>query len=163
MDHSACHEFIRENALPLLQFMGCQHWSVNWRTERIDDPDTRGLCWPSSSYENATIKIDPDKCSDSEQLLDTMFHEVCHLILAPAQDALNSVRDALPKEARKVARPFVVDAVERSVLNLERAWNKTLRALYVESRKPRPETPVEPGPVGPRPRTRKARPCRPRP
>jgi len=152
MDRSECEALMRKHLTPMLEFLSVGHWRVTSEVGRIDEDDTTATCRRNAPYDIATIRMDPEKFQDESFFLDTLFHEIANIVLAPF-DVYRQLHCATlePKSIPDKQEDFVwAYSVEKAVINLERLWRRHLKALYLKSRESdvNAEPPADP-PSGP--------------
>lgn len=98
MDQSACRHIVEKHIRQLKWELGLGDWDTC--VIYVDDdpsrsnPDWSGWCTRRPAYRQARIFIDPAKAHSEAEVLDTLRHELLHVVLAPF--------DALYAFARRV-------------------------------------------------------------
>lgn len=152
MDRSVCEALIDKHAQALLEFLGVSHWRVTIKAGVCQDPDTTADCTRNIPYDIARIVINPEMIHDEPFFIDTLFHEITHIVLSPFDVYRHHWTASLePKSVEDKQEDFVwAYSVEQAVINLERLWRRHLKALYLKSRESdvNAEPPADP-PSGP--------------
>jgi len=135
MDKSKLIEVMRRHLGPLRDMVGPQDWAITWLAEPANIPDSCASCSPNLPYNTATIRIDPAHHENEDDVIDSMFHELCHLLLTP----FDVYREAATQHidngtvAERQDNYLFNHAREQAVLSLERVWNwGGLRDSYLE-------------------------------
>ena len=135
MDKSKVAEVIRRHAGPLRDMLGPQDWHITWLAEPAVTPDSQASCSWNVHYNTATIRIDPACHDDEDAIVDSMFHELCHLLLAPYELYREVATQHIDNGsiAERQDKCLFGYAREQAVLNMERLWNwGGLRDHYLE-------------------------------
>jgi len=133
MDRSRAAEFLGQHLKPLTSFLCLGHWTFTVCCKPLPD-GVRATIDINETYEFAEIAFDADKSSTDEELLDTLYHELTHVILSPAEVYFKFASPHFPAgspfaESERVVRTH---AVEQIVINLERVWRNGLRDFYLD-------------------------------
>jgi hypothetical protein len=123
MDRSDCERLAEEHTNAMRNFLGLSEWSVTVRTEFLETDGANhkaGEVEEKFDYLIARITLNPEALEDDLRFLDTLFHEYCHLIIAP----FHVYRDAMEAEHGESAgmKRIYTYAMERSIKILEWCW-----------------------------------------
>lgn len=91
--------------------LGLSDWTVTVTYER--DEDRMGSCSTMTSYQKATINIDPSHHDDEDEVLDTLRHELLHIVHDEFTILRTEENDRLHSHA-----------AERTVLRMERMLDR---------------------------------------
>lgn len=127
MDTSTVRAIVGREIEPLLRRLGVPHWHVRvvYRPEGPDDRQIlrRGECDRFVDYNHATISMNPEAFETEEDVLDTLRHEVFHIVLASFDVFLHAVMAAVECEAqRRTLRSVWTHAAEQGVVALGRMY-----------------------------------------
>lgn len=135
MDKSKLESLLHLHATPLARFLSINHWNIRCYAEACELVGASAECIRNVDYEFATIRVDPEKFDTEEEFLDSLFHEMCHIILSP----IDLYREAATQHIEAGSVPQKQDerlwhfAIENTVINLERLWRwGGLREQYLE-------------------------------
>jgi hypothetical protein len=144
MDKSQAEKLVDEHILPLIEAMGLKDWKI--RVDQCptapsagDSSGTAGACSTNVDYKFATIAINPELMETSQDLVETLVHELIHIVLSPftvAWNALEPVLDQHP-DAKAVVTPVWTHAEERAVANVIRLWTGAHALANTKRRKAR--------------------------
>ena len=122
MDKSEVKAIVDRNIKPMMALLGVQHWKINVLYEPCTNPNWVASCARNIAYQKATITIDPSRADSEEDVIDSLRHELIHVLLAPF-DAYRGIMtshltqgdtlDRIEDEAWEVAIENTVLAVER--------------------------------------------------
>jgi hypothetical protein len=136
MDRSAVEAIVRREIEPLKRQLGISHWKVSAHYDlRADDCCTRAQCTTLVDYERVRIDFDPDGMDDEAEVIETLLHELLHVVLSPFDIVVNALRDVLDERTRTILQSIHTHAVEKAVINLERMY------LGLTSPPPAPKAP----------------------
>lgn len=135
MDKSKVIEAIRRHCGPMRDMLGPQDWEITWLAEAAVTANSKASCSWNVHYSTATIRIDP-ACHDNEdEIVDSMFHELCHVLLSPfaLYREVTTQHIASGSTAERRDNCLFDYAQEQAVLRMERLWNHGgLRDHYLE-------------------------------
>lgn len=133
MDHSVCQAFCDKHLTKLAEFLSIGHWRIKIKVGECENPNDTANCSRNSSYDIADITIDPRKFGDDDFLLDTLFHELAHIVLAPFDlHRTYSFQGMERGSAEDKREDFIwASSVEKGVINLERIWRRHLKSVYL--------------------------------
>jgi hypothetical protein len=152
MDRSAVKAIVEAHLESLVEVFGVERWCIQVNYEACDNPNHGASCGRAVDYDKAFITIDPDKHKDEGDVVDSLRHEIEHILLSPFdlyRDAMTQHIDDETKEHRQEQRLFTY-AVEQTVINIERLWcrAKVYHAEQAERERAREGTSTEPGTNG---------------
>jgi len=135
MDRSQLESFFRTHLASMMDHLCVGHWTITARAEPNSDSNLAGSCERELDYEWAVIRMNPELFETDTKALDTLFHELAHVILAPfdlyREAQTQHIAKGTPEE-RQDSRIFN-HAVEQCVMNLERLWRSAgIRDAYLE-------------------------------
>lgn len=141
MDRSECERLVEKHRGPLVEFVGVGHWRLKFVVGACDDRGNTAECQRNTPYDIATITVDHDKFEDESFLLDTLFHELTHLLLAPMDVYRQNYCQAVEPNSVEDKREDMLwcYSIEQTVVNFERLWRRHLKALYLKQFEPVPE------------------------
>lgn len=132
MDKSRCEELVSKHLWLLLEFMAVNHWKCYHRCDRLKRR-RRAEVEIDIDYMTAHFTFDHDKFDHDDELIDSMFHEVSHLVIAPMYEYIETM-SAHIKEGTRIAEihhSLQRRAEERGVVALESIWGFHLRKSYL--------------------------------
>ena len=129
MDRSAVKEIVEDNFRRLRWETQTQDWTLEFVYGKCSESEWKGEIVRELPYRKAVITIDPDKHESVGDVLNTVRHELCHVMLAPFDLYMHSARRALADDASalRMLDGVWVNAVETVVGNLERMFDQTGR------------------------------------
>ncbi len=151
MDRSEVKAVVDREIEAMAKALGVAHWSLTVSYGPCSRKEWSAECVRQAEYNVAKIIIDPEKQGDEDDVLDSLLHELAHVVLAPF-DTYRSVMTAADvpgSPADKRERNLWAFAVEQGVICVMRAYRGT-RARYEPQ-------PPQSAPEPPKPR-KKARP-----
>lgn len=90
MDRSAVKAIVDREIEPLKARLGIPHWRIVVTYGPVSDPGRvaeghRGMaeCRRAAPYERATITLDHEQHDDETEVVDSLIHELLHVVLAP--------------------------------------------------------------------------------
>jgi hypothetical protein len=124
MQESEVQAIVDAHIKPMMRLLGVQAWriAVRYEAESEDHPDWVASCDRHTSYQRATIRIDPARHDTAAEVLDSLRHELIHVVLSPfdayralatANIKAGSAMDAAEDRAWEAAIELSVLAVER--------------------------------------------------
>lgn len=122
MDKSEVKRIVEANIDEMMRTLGVQHWSIAVSYEQPENPDWAASCERHLDYHKAIIKIAPDKADSEAGVLNSLRHELLHVVLAPFdlyREAMFQLISDRPEADRLDSRMFRF-TIEQMVLNLER-------------------------------------------
>ncbi len=138
MDQSKAKEIVEANLPSLTKAFGVDRWQISIKFGPCTNPKLVGSCENSLPYNSATIEIDPHKTEDEADLLDTLRHELCHIVLAPFD--LYRARYLHTVEERSVQANQEGSiwewAIEQAVIGLQRMWAGALEYSKPDAAEP---------------------------
>lgn len=137
MDRSAVEAIAAKALGPLMERLAIGHWEITVSCDFHQD-GTLGDCSRLWDYEKATIRLNPSALADEQAVLETLLHELMHVVLAPF-DHYSTAAEAVIGE-RHVCRPLLDlawnNSAEKAVLNLIRMYGNLMDMV---SAKPAPK------------------------
>jgi hypothetical protein len=138
MDHSAVRDVVAQHIDPMMTLLGIPHYHVTLSYGHIDAHDAdsvaKGECTRAVSYEQAHIRLNPDPMADDMDVIDVLFHELCHAMLMPFDlymEACARVIENDPTATAALARVYS-HSQETAVRTLDRVWRMYLREFYLD-------------------------------
>lgn len=129
MDTSEVQAIVEANIDRLMTAVGVPHWRLTIAYER-HETGAMGTCdLADIDYCRAHITIDPAQHETPDEVINTLVHELLHIILAPAELYRNVAIQNLPESAMGANEVVYTHALEQMVLSLERGLAKHLRTL----------------------------------
>lgn len=122
MDRSAVKAIVDANLRRLRWETQTQEWTVDMEYTRCPGEGATAYVERDLPYRRATIWIDPEKVRDEASVLNSLRHELLHLVLAPFDTYMLTAQRLLADDATalRVLDGLWVLAVETTVGNLER-------------------------------------------
>lgn len=138
---------IVEAALPIFQSrLGLDHWTIKVDYDlRSDEPGLTTYGWVHclEEYETARIRINPEAHVDEPQLLDTLQHELLHVVHSSFDLYREAVKSAvLDGIAQAMLEKVWHHACEKTVVALQRMYSQLdapRRAAAEAAVKPKPK------------------------
>jgi len=72
--------------------LGIEEWDIKFRYSKLEE-DTMGVCMADPQYKKATIIVDIAEHKNNEELLDTIRHEMLHIIHAEFELYREMIKD----------------------------------------------------------------------
>ena len=125
MDKSKVKEIVDANILKMMCQLGVQAWKIGVFYEPAGDPNWVASCSRQLPYQSATIRIDPQMAESEEDVLDSLRHELIHVLLAP----LDAYRDLVTSNIESESPMDTAEdrawtlAIESCVLAVERIFD----------------------------------------
>lgn len=135
MDKSQLESFLRTHLAALMDHVCVGHWTVTARAEPNSDSNLAATCERSIDYEWAIIRMNPELFETDAKALDTLFHELAHIILAPFDLYREATTQHIDKgtTAERQDNRLFNHCIEMCVMNLERLWRSGgIRDAYLE-------------------------------
>lgn len=113
---------VEKNLDPMLEALGMGFWRVQVDFHKCENDNWIASCTRNGDYVQAYIVIDPDRHFSEKEVLESLRHEVLHLVLEPFDLYRELVTQRLKdggEKARIEARAFT-RALEQSIVNLEK-------------------------------------------
>jgi hypothetical protein len=156
LDKSEVEAIARRELPRLADLLHVSHWTIDlsFDTSRLH-PTSMAECERRLNYDQATITLHPEKHIDEADVIDSIEHELLHIVMAPFDLSWNVVSESfrgIPLEHVKTVWQY---SLEQTIVTLQRI----LRDLSARAAKPDPK-PEEERPRPPRPpagRPRRAR------
>lgn len=124
MDTSQAREIVTAALKPMRWRLQLNMWDVDVRYRCLEDG--LGTCTPEVKHDTAVIEIDSEEHESSDDILNTLRHELIHLMLANLETYRKAVGQLVDDKAFDALDEFWRHAVERTVLNFERCLDHGL-------------------------------------
>lgn len=126
MDKSACKAIVDANIRRLMWETQTQDWGVTIDYGRTGIDDTIAQVEKQTKYRRATITIDHDEHDDEAHVLNSLRHELLHIVLAPFDRLVTLCEHLIGDDQKMLAavRACWSDVHETTVGNLERLLNR---------------------------------------
>lgn len=112
---------VERHLVPFMAALGVPHWKVTVDYGRCERETWIVQCSRNGDYWKAYITIDPAKHEDEEELLDSLRHELLHVLIAPFDLFVDAALQHVPDgDASRAMDRIREHAVEATVRNLER-------------------------------------------
>jgi hydroxymethylpyrimidine/phosphomethylpyrimidine kinase len=118
VDASKCREIVDAHILAMMRQLGVQAWKVSVLYEPTGNPNWVASCTRQLPYQSAVIRIDPHMAESEEDVLDSLRHELIHVLLAP----LDAYRDVVTSN---IEADSPMDAAE------DRAWTQAIETCVL--------------------------------
>jgi hypothetical protein len=133
MDKSEIRAIVEEHLPHLKQSLGLNHWVINVEYKKLDD-DVSGECRARYPYHRADLKLDPAELHSRAAVLETLRHELLHVVLSPINILMDTAWDLVSgpeaesalKQAYRHANELSVNAVEYA---LDVGLGQTVKAI----------------------------------
>lgn len=129
MDHSIAREFVAEHIHRMREFLGLSDWRIWWTFGRLDD-GTHAQITIYEDYQKATVTFDIEHPDDDRDLLDTIFHELAHILVSKFDVARDIIIEG--DDYSGPMRRAWTHAGEQTVCRMEWIWRNHLRDQYIE-------------------------------
>ena len=125
MDRSVAEKIVTQHIPELAKRLGLSYWSISFDFAPIaeDDGDpVYGSCRSLVDYQSATIALNPGEFATEAEILETLRHELFHLVLSPFNLFAEAVSKAFDSDDRAAAvlGRVLTHAKEQAVAGLER-------------------------------------------
>ncbi len=131
LDHSYVRNVVNANIKKMRWAMQLQDWQIDVTYLHLDG-DAVADCRPEPTYRKAYIRIDNDKCADTEDVLETLRHEMLHIFDADMETYRKAVAQLVPDDVFNALDEFFKQAVEGMVSRLERMLDDGLKIGVAE-------------------------------
>lgn len=120
METSEVRAIVETHASAMLHLVGAPHWKVEIEYGRCDNPEWGAQCYRKVEYWHAIITLDPERHDTEQDVLDSLRHEMTHLLLAPFdlyRDLMTQHISVDSPEGRQegVAWTFAVEQTVRAI------------------------------------------------
>lgn len=125
MDKSKCCEIVDANIEGMKAQFNLQQWRIQINYEPLEEYCV-AQCFMATAYQRATIKIDPEQHETEDEVVDSLRHELLHIVLAPYNIYRSMVTPNIEKDSAMdtVEEEAWTVAIESAVLNLERIMDR---------------------------------------
>jgi nitric oxide synthase oxygenase domain/subunit len=130
VDTSAVKAIVEANIERLMEAIGIPHWRLTVYYEAPENPNWKASCDRSGAdYWRASITIDPKHANDADDVIDSLVHELLHIVLAPFDLYRNAVTPHIAVDTPEGRQEQVIwtHVMEQTVLTLERGLAMSLR------------------------------------
>jgi hypothetical protein len=131
LDHSQVRSIVNANVEKMRWALQLQDWHIHVTHVHLDG-DAIGDCRPEPTYQRAYIRIDSDGHDTEEKVLDTLRHEMLHLLDAEMETYRKAVSQLLPDDVFNALDEFFRRAVEGMVGRVERMLDYGLKIGVAE-------------------------------
>ena len=119
MDISAVRKIVEDCCRPMKHALYLNNWHFNIQYEILDG-NTAGNVLIQPKYMRATIAIDASKHDDKKEVLDTLRHEMCHIVCGEMELVKELARQPITTEESANALDVVFShAIEKTVTAME--------------------------------------------
>lgn len=150
MDKSKCREVVDQYIKPMMNLLGVQAWDVTvLYVPPPQDPRWMAACSRNPPYQRATIWIDPERHDTEEEVLNSLRHELIHVVLNPFDTYRGIMTCDIDKGSTidRIEDEAWTMAVENAVLAIERIFDWGLKAKLATIKDAMTfPTPAEPAP-----------------
>jgi hypothetical protein len=121
MDRSACKAIADKHLLRMMRLVGVSHWTIAVSFDATKE-GTKATCEVFVKYERAEITIDAQKAETPLDVLESLRHELFHVLLANFEVYFQIVQRATKEQELVDLNLYGWQfAQEKTVLNMERA------------------------------------------
>ena len=121
MDKSQCKAIVDANLKQMVWQLQIQNWRLEIDYRSLGCEGAKGQCTINTPYDRAYIELDPEAFETESEVLDTLRHELLHVVMAPFDLYHTTVFETLEGESsRKVANHMFTHVAEQLVVKLER-------------------------------------------
>lgn len=135
MDKSAVKEIVDREIKGMMNMLGVvRSWRINVLYESPSNQEWMASCERLLSYQRATIRIDPARHDTEAEVIDSLRHELIHVLLAP----LDAYRDIVTASIEADSSMDCAEsrawelAIETTVLSIERMFDWAAKEKPVE-------------------------------
>lgn len=155
MDRSAVKAIVDREIEPLMRRLGIPHWKIRVtldpREPRENGDTQRGIVEYRVDYNTAVINLNPDSFDDETEVIETLRHELQHIVASPYAIVYGMLRSLLDNEPKVWA---LIDSAwthanEQTVINLERMYLGLTNEADPMAKKPKPKPMPMPKPGKP--------------
>ena len=136
METSEAKEIVRASVRPMMHALGLQAWAIDIFYEAIETKGRvrpegfmlLGECGINEPYQKAQITINARAHDNRSALLQTLRHELLHIVMGPIQTFADAARRHAMNGTEDLLSAHYHECVERTVLGLERLldWGHNL-------------------------------------
>jgi hypothetical protein len=127
MDASKVKKIALKNVRILKRIFGLNSWLIEVKVETIPKEDTVANVYYQPNYRKATVTFDPEKNDDELYLLDSIRHEMIHLMLSDFMNLYEAMSKVVSEDVMELLDLQYHSAVEKTVGNIERMFDIGLK------------------------------------
>jgi hypothetical protein len=119
MTHDSAKTLLDAHFGAMVEKYKLNHWTIEVKLDRCDDMRNKGECSRQTPYFEAVLTIDPTNHATEKDFIETLEHELLHLVLAPFDNLHEFIVASGISE-----KPFAAVwhfAIEQSITNILRA------------------------------------------
>lgn len=98
MDKSQVEKIINENIQVMASQLGLANWKITFYYRALDDAKMKIRLHEILSYKRAVITVDSECVETMEDVLNSLRHELLHIVAAPFTQAMYTVGKAIKDE-----------------------------------------------------------------
>lgn len=103
-----------------LKLYGLDRWKIDFEVDEDEEADAYGRCTVAPEYEKATVTIYSCYHNDEIELKDTICHELEHILCAPFELFLQTIKPQLPAKTRDLVSDMFYSMGELARNNIGR-------------------------------------------
>jgi hypothetical protein len=151
-------EAIAKRELPrLAEMLHVAHWTIDLSLDASRlQPTSMAECERMSCYDRATIILHPEKHLDEADVIESIEHELLHIVLAPFDLSWNVVSESFQGVMLEHVKTVWQYSLEQTIVTLQRIL-RDLPARATTVPKPEEKRPRPPRPPAGRPRRARSR------
>lgn len=130
MDTSVVQRVVDENILRLMREIGIPHWDLEIIYGPTGNDNWKAMTsYGGIDYQHATITINPADHSSEDDVLNTLIHELIHVLLSPLVRyravVTTHIMEGTPEDRAETL--VWTHAIEQTVLSIERGLARSIR------------------------------------
>jgi hypothetical protein len=110
MDTVRCKRIVEKHFSKIVAELHLTDWSISVDYLKLENKESAAYCHADIDYKKALLELDPERHTSDQDVVDTLYHELAHVILA----SFNLYRDVVnpkPSEAEERLWTFVLETV----------------------------------------------------
>lgn len=132
MDHEEIEAFVEHWAARLQAVYGLQHWDITFEVDSDPDADCKAQVTLDQPYERATITLFSEQLDSEDEVLESLMHELEHVLDAPWQLYRNLAENMVNGAARRALEQVGQDVSEIARSNIGRFRRNIIERTIID-------------------------------
>ncbi|HWT40398.1 MAG TPA: hypothetical protein VN081_03990 [Dongiaceae bacterium] len=132
MDHDQIVAWVAENQEYYVRLYGLENWTIDFLVEEEPESNLAGTCEADFEYETATIALYSENIDGLDELIETVCHELEHVLLSPFTTGFQLCSPFMSRRGRELAVVFM-GHLEEKARNMVGRLRLNLLALQEEN------------------------------
>jgi hypothetical protein len=129
MDRSQLQTIVEEAFPAYVRLFGLERWKITLEYGRRSDANTKGDCLIADAYNRATIGLDPEEHETAADVLQTLRHEMFHLLHAGFSLFFNMATAGQTDDRLAISNRAYEYSAEQTVVAIETLYAAMLANL----------------------------------